>query len=153
MNRSHYLPRASDPTDRAILAALAANGRITIRELAHSVGMSAPSVTERVRRLEDRGVIEGYTISVDPQALGKAISAHFRIRPLPGELSRVAAMLTDTLQIVEADRVTGDECFAAKAVVTDMKELERVIDRFSPFAAITASIVQSASVKRRIPSL
>lgn len=70
MNRSRYIQRVVDPTDRSILAALAANARITVRELAQSIGLSAPSVAERIHRLEDTGVIDGYTIIIDAQALG-----------------------------------------------------------------------------------
>jgi len=153
MNRSRYLERASDPTDLAILCALAANARITVRELARAVGLSAPSVTERMRRLEDRGIIKGYTIALDTRALGKPIAAYLRIRPQLGEVGRVSEILSATPQVVEADRVTGEECFVAKVVVADMAELEAVIDRFLPFGAASASVVQSSSVKNRVPKI
>lgn len=153
MNRSRYLQRAADPTDLAILRALAANARTTARELARAVGLSAPSVTERMRRLEDRGIIKGYTIAFDTRALGKPIAAYLRIRPQLGEVGRVSEMLSATPQVVEADRVTGEECFVAKIVVADMTELEAVIDRFLPFGAASASVVQSSSVKNRVPKI
>ena len=73
-------PFVADRTDRAILAALQADGRRSMAELARDVRMSASAVTERVRRLEDAGVIRGYRADVDPEALGFAILAHLRLR-------------------------------------------------------------------------
>jgi Lrp/AsnC family transcriptional regulator, leucine-responsive regulatory protein len=130
MNRSRYVTRHLDQTDREIIAALTENGRMTVRELAAHIGMSSPSVTERIHKLEDAGAIKGYTITVDPKVFGLGIAAHVRMRAMPGEVKKLAQMLADTPQVVEADRVTGEDCFFAKVVVSDLHELEKVIDRF-----------------------
>ena len=106
-----------------------------------------------MHRLEDRGVIEGYTIIINEMMLGMVIGAHIRLKPFPGEVSRVAAMLAEAPEIIEADRVTGDECFVAKTAVPDMRALEKLIDRFLPFADANAAVIQSTSVKRRIPKI
>ena len=153
MNRSRYAARAVDPVDRAILLALGQNARITIRELAQTIGLSSPSATERMRRLEDTGVIAGYTIAIDNHALGQPIGAHFRFHPMTGEVPRIVAMLAETPELVEADRVTGEHCFVAKAYIADLRELEALIDRFLPFAATTAAVIQSSPVNRRLPKL
>jgi Lrp/AsnC family transcriptional regulator, leucine-responsive regulatory protein len=65
VNRSRYVTRPLDSTDRAIIAALNENGRMTVRELATQIGLSSPSVTDRIHKLEDAGAIRGYTIAVD----------------------------------------------------------------------------------------
>lgn len=153
MNRSRYVTRPLDTTDRAIIAALSENGRMTIRELAAQIGLSSPSVTERIHKLEDAGAIRGYTIAVDPNAFGLGIAAFVRIRAMPGEVQRLAQMLVDTPGVVEADRVTGEDCFLAKVVVSDVRELETVIDRFLPFSSTDTSIIQSSTVARRLPKL
>ena len=153
MNRSRYAVRSADAIDRAILLALAANGRITIRDLAQKIGLSAPSATDRVRRLEDTGVIARYTVAIDCSTLGKTISAYLRMRPMPGETQRLAALLEQASEIVEADRVTGDESFIAKATVSSIQELEALIDRLLPIAATSASIIQSSTVQPRLPKL
>lgn len=153
MNRSRYVIRPLDTTDRAIIAALAENGRMTVRELAAKIGLSSPSVTERIHKLEDAGAIRGYTIAVDPKAFGLGIAAHVRMRAMPGEVKRLAQMLIDTPEIVEADRVTGEDCFLAKVLVGDVQELETVIDRFLPFSSADTAIVQSSTVVRRLPKL
>ncbi|WP_422344945.1 Lrp/AsnC family transcriptional regulator [Parasphingorhabdus sp.] len=153
MNRSRYVTRPLDATDRAIIAALHENGRMTVRDLAEQIGMSSPSVTERIHKLEDTGAIRGYTILVDPTVFGLGIFAHVRVRAMPGEAKRVAQMLIDTPEIVEADHVTGEDCFMAKVVAGDLHELETVIDRFLPFASTDSAIIQSSTVGRRLPKL
>lgn len=153
MNRSRYVTRALDTTDQAIIAALTENGRMTIRELAEQIGMSSPSVTERIHKMEDAGAIRGYTVAVDPKVFGLGIAAHVRMRAMPGEVKRVAQMLIDTPEIVEADRVTGEDCFLAKVVVSDVQELESVVDRFLPFSSTDTAIIQSSTVARRLPKL
>lgn len=153
MNRSRYVIRQLDATDRAIIAALTENGRVTVRELAAQIGLSSPSVTERIHKLEDAGAIRGYTITVDTGVFGLPVSAHVRMRALPGQVQRLAQMLIDTPQVIEADRVTGEDCFLAKIVVCDVQELETVIDRFVPFSSTDTSIIQSSTVARRLPKL
>jgi Lrp/AsnC family transcriptional regulator, leucine-responsive regulatory protein len=151
MNHSRYTIRTADAIDRAILRALDENGRITARDLALKVGLSAPSATDRMRRLEDIGVICRYTVAVDWAALGKSVSAYLRMRPMPAQTQRLAAMLEQAPEIVEADRVTGDESFIAKASVASVQDLEALMDRLLPIAATSASIIQSATVPRRLP--
>lgn len=153
MNRSRYVTRPLDTTDRAIVAALTENGRMTVRELAAQIGLSSPSVTDRIHKLEDAGAIQGYTIAVDPKVFGFGIAAHVRLRAMPGQVQRLAQMLIDTPEIVEADRVTGEDCFMAKVVVSDVHKLEVVIERFLPFASTDTAIVQSTTVVRRLPNL
>lgn len=151
MNRSRYVSRPIDSIDRAIMAALAQNGRMTVRDLATRIGLSSPSTAERIHKLEDCGAIVGYTITADPKAFGLGITAHIRMRAMPGEVKRVAQLLADAPEIIEADRVTGDDCFVAKIVVSDVEELEAVVDRFLPFSSTDTAIVQSSPVARRLP--
>ena len=153
MNRSRYVTRPLDTTDRAIIAALTENGRMTVRELAAQIGLSSPSVTDRIHKLEDTGAIRGYTIAFDPKVFGLGIAAHVRMRAMPGEVQRLTQMLVDTPQVVEADRATGEDCFLAKVLVSDVLELEAVIDRFLPFSSTDTAIVQSSTVVRRLPKL
>ena len=129
------------------------NGRMTVRELAAHIGLSSPSVTERIHKLEDAGAIQGYSVLVDPKVFGLGITAHVRMRAIPGEVKRVAQMLIDTPEVVEADRVTGEDCFLAKVVACNVLELETVIDRFQPYASADTAIILSSTVVRRLPRL
>ncbi|MBU6206676.1 MAG: Lrp/AsnC family transcriptional regulator [Alphaproteobacteria bacterium] len=153
MNRSRYVTRPLDATDRVIIAALTEDGRMTVRELAAQIGLSSPSVTERIHKLQDAGAIRGYTVLVDPKVFGLGVAAHVRMRAMPGQVKRVAQMLLDTPEVVEADRVTGEDCFLAKVVVGDVRELENVIDRFQPYASADTAIILSSTVARRLPKL
>lgn len=140
-----------DAADRQILAALADNARISLANLGRLLGMSAQSAADRLRRLEDLGVVAGFAATLDPGALGLAVGAYIRIRPAMGELPRVAGLLADIPEIVECDRITGDDCFIAKVFVARIEDLERVIDRLIPYAQTNTSIIQSSPVRRRAP--
>jgi Lrp/AsnC family leucine-responsive transcriptional regulator len=153
MNRSRYVSRLLDATDRAIIAALSENGRMTIRNLAEQIGMSSPSITERIHKLEDTGAIRGYTIAIDPNVFGLGIAAYVRMNALPGEVKRLAKMLDDTPEVIEADRVTGEDCFLAKFVVSDARELQTLVDRFQLHASADTAIILSSTVARRLPKL
>lgn len=142
-----------DAIDVRLLTALAADSRTSNAELARRVGLSAPSVAERVRKLEDAGVIEGYTATINPGALGLPLSAWLRVRPVPGKLQKVAEVLRRLPEIVECDRITGDDCYIARAHLRSMLDLERLIDRIAPYATTNTSLIQSSPVPWRLPPL
>lgn len=142
-----------DAIDAQILQALSKDARMPMTALAQRVHLSPPSVTERVRRLEELDIIHGYHVQVNPAGLGMSLSAYVQIRPLPGQLQRVAALLNDITAVVECDRVTGDDCFIARVHVRSVEELEAVIDQILPYATTNTSIVQSSIVGRRLPPI
>jgi Lrp/AsnC family leucine-responsive transcriptional regulator len=152
MKKVRYIDGALDALDAAILRVLAEDARTPMRELAQRVGLSAPSTTERVRRLEAAGVIEGYTVRVNPGALGLPVGAILRIRPMPGELQRVAEMLASIPEITACDRVTGDDCFIAKAQVPSVADLESLINGLLPYASTNTCVVVSTPVAPRMPT-
>ena len=106
-----------DESDRRLLEALDRNARTSTADLARLIGLSPQSTSDRVRRLEDLGVITGFTVRLDAAALGLGIGAYIRIRPAMGELQRVAQLVADIPEIIECDRVTGEDCFVAKVFV------------------------------------
>ena len=138
-----------DQTNLRLLAELQADARLSLAELGRRVGLSSPAVAERVGRLERDGVIRGYHAHVDPRALGFALSAVIRIRPAPRQIPEVARRARETPEVVECNRITGDDCFVMRAHVRDVDHLEEVIDRFTVFGQTTTSIVQSSPVPGR----
>jgi Lrp/AsnC family leucine-responsive transcriptional regulator len=98
-----------DDIDRRLLDILSTNARISLKDLAQEAGLSSPSTADRLRRLEDRGVITGFTVGVNPAALGYALQAVVRVRPMPGMLHIVEKLIQDTPEFVECDKVTGDD--------------------------------------------
>ena len=122
-------------------------------ELGRRVGMSSPAVTERVRRLEESGVIRGYCLDIDPAALGLPLTAFIRVRPNAGYLPRVAELAQAIPEVVECHRITGEDCFIVKVYLPAMDQLDRILDRFLLLGTTTTSIVQSTPVPMRPPPL
>jgi Lrp/AsnC family transcriptional regulator, leucine-responsive regulatory protein len=145
--------RLLDAVNLKLLRALHRDPRQSTAALARVVGMSAPAVTERLQRLRDAGVIAGFELRVDPAALGLPITAYVRIRPVAGQLARVAEVAVRTPEVVECHRITGDDCFLVKVHVPAVDALESVLDRFGVYGQTTTSIVQSSPVPPRLPPL
>ena len=142
-----------DDVDRRILAILSKDARISLKELAAHVGLSSPSVSERMRRLEERGVIRGFTVDIDPVALGYTLQAIVRIRPLPGKLHIVQALIAEIPEVVDCDKVTGDDCFVARLYLRSIAQLDGILDRVAEKAETSTAIVKSHPVRRRLPPL
>ena len=153
MKRLRNENAALDAIDTEILTALAKDARTSLADLARLVRLSPPSVSERIRRLEDAGIVEGYTLALNPKALGLPVAAWLRIRPIPGQLHKVQEILSALPEIVECDRITGDDCFIARAHVRSVEDLERVIDQLIHHAMTNTSIVQSSPIRRRLPPI
>ncbi|MFC7545733.1 Lrp/AsnC family transcriptional regulator [Plantactinospora sp. GCM10030261] len=140
-----------DPTNRRLLDELGADPRLSAAELARRVGMSAPAVRDRVARLEEAGVIRGYRLDVDPAALGLPVTAWVRVRPGPGQLTRIAELAGQLPQVSECHRVSGEDCFLLKVHVAEIEALEEVLDQFLLYGQTTSSFVVSTPVPPRVP--
>lgn len=140
-----------DEINIKIIEALAVDARTSMADLARATGLSAPSVTERVRRLEEAAVIVGYAAKIDPVALGYPLGVYIRIRPMAGEVENVAALVSEIEEIVECHRVTGDDCFVAKAHLRAVDDLEPLVNRLLPYAQTQTSIILSSPVRSRPP--
>jgi Lrp/AsnC family leucine-responsive transcriptional regulator len=141
--------RGIDEVNRKLLGELQDDARLSVAELGRRVGLSSPAVAERLARLEDEGVIKGYRAEIDPRALGYSLSAVIRIRPAPREIKKVAELAQRTPEVVECNRITGEDCFIFRLHLRDVEHLEEVIDRFVPYGQTTTSIVQSSPVPVR----
>ncbi|WP_030413606.1 Lrp/AsnC family transcriptional regulator [Streptomyces sp. NRRL S-1448] len=138
-----------DATDWRILDVLQRNGRAGYAELARAVNMSASAVTERVRRLEEAGVISGYAAVVDPERIGLPVLAFVRLRYPNGNYKPFHDLLETTPEILEAHHVTGDDCFVIKVAARSMRHLEEVSGRIGALGAVTTSVVYSSPLLRR----
>jgi Lrp/AsnC family transcriptional regulator, leucine-responsive regulatory protein len=142
-----------DDIDRAILQALLIDARLSLKGLARQVGLSSPSVAERLQRLKERGVIQAFTIEIDPRALGYEVQAVVRVRPLPGKLRVVQKLLEDTPEICECDKVTGDDCYVVRLLARSIEDLDRVLDRLADLAATSTAVVKAKTTPRRAPQV
>lgn len=142
-----------DPRDRRILSLLGADARRSLRDIGAAVGLSAPAVRDRILRLQQAGVITGFTVEVDPRALGYTLEAVVRIEPLPGQLSRVRRLLEETPEVTECLGVTGEDCFVARIALRDIAALDRVLGPLHDLARTSTSLVKTTPIARRPPPI
>jgi Lrp/AsnC family leucine-responsive transcriptional regulator len=119
-----------DDTDRKILALLQSDARRTNADIAEKVGMTAPSVFERIRKLEQRGVIQSYTVNVDATALGRSLTAFIRLTLAFDEKhdAGIRAISRDP-EVLECYTLAGEDCLIVKTKVADPHQLEALINR------------------------
>ncbi len=142
-----------DDTDRALIAALAEDARTPVSELARRVGLSAPSTADRLRRLDAQGVIERFTVQLEPRALGYTLQAIVRVKPLPGQLHLVEDVIRRIPEFVECDKVTGDDCFICRLYLRSIDQLDEILSKVTERAETSTAIVKSTPVARRLPPL
>ncbi len=130
-----------DETDRKILELLQRDARTTNAAIAAEVGMTAPSVFERVRKLEQRGVIKRYTVTVDPASVGKTLTAFIRLTVAYDEkhASGKRAISLDP-DVLECYSVAGEDCFIIKTQVSNPSELEGLINRIRGQITVQRSV-------------
>ncbi|WP_184583743.1 Lrp/AsnC family transcriptional regulator [Lipingzhangella halophila] len=141
-----------ESVDWRILEELQADGRLSFNELSRRVNLSAPAVAERVRRLQDRGVVTGYHAHVDPQAAGLSVTALVRMECFGAHcLLRDEAALQRP-EILRLHRVTGDACCVLLIAVPTMAHFERIIDRLAEHGRPSSTMVLSSPVPWRAVS-
>src|SRR5699024_3236616 len=135
-----------DEINFKILQELQLEPRLTMTELGRRVGLSSPSVTERVRRLEESEVIKGYSLDLNPAALGLPIGVYIRIRPNSGKLSIIAELALSIPEVVECHRISGEDCFILKVYIPAIDQLDRILDQFLLYDSTTTTIIQSCPI-------
>ena len=142
--------RKLDETDRKIIEILQEDGRISIKDLGKLIGLTSPAVSERIKRLENRGIISGYKAIINPDALGRNIKAFIHIS-LPGSQSYAEFLESakNDPRIVECHHITGDDCSLLKVLVSDMQELENVIDSIKKIGSTKTSLILSTPIQAK----
>jgi Lrp/AsnC family leucine-responsive transcriptional regulator len=130
-----------DPVDWRILAELQADARLSQNELSRRVNLSAPSVAERVRRLIEAGVINGYSARVDPAALGRPVQAFVQLDCYGPRCILKDPAVLDWPEILELHRVTGDGCSLLRVAVADIGRFQDLVDRLAAYGKPTSSLL------------
>ena len=146
-----------DETDRQILSILQQNARTSNAEIARQVDMAPSAVLERIRRLEARGVIEGYEARINPEALGLNLLAFVFVRStdFDGE-AKTAELLANIPEVLEAHHIAGEDCFLLKVRAPDAKTLGRLLrERIGATGSVqstrTTIVLETVREESRLP--
>lgn len=137
-----------DDINRDLLDLLQLDGRMSYKELGERIGLTAPAIAERIRKLEEAGVITGYRAVVDYEALGFPILSIIRLK-VPGRSRDVDDTIRSIPEVIEANRVTGSESHVIRACVRSTGHLEELLGRLWDEGDSTTNIVTSSPVRRR----
>ena len=139
-----------DETSWAILEALQKNGRLSYSDLGKKVGLSTPAVSERVRKLEEAGIITGYRAVIDLNKLGREITAFVSIRSTPDKNKKLIQFIQRSPVVAEGHYITGQASYILKINVASIKEMERFIGEVSHYGATNTSVVMSTHVENKL---
>jgi Lrp/AsnC family leucine-responsive transcriptional regulator len=131
-----HLESSLDTTDWQILRELQQNARLSFNELGRRVNLSAPAAAERVRKLEDRGVITGYSAQIDPAKVGLPLLAFIQLHCDPGKCLLKTSRAEEYPEVLEIHKLSGAHCTLLKVAVSSMEHLEAFnIVTSSPFTS------------------
>ncbi len=138
-----------DAVGWALLRLLQDNARQPLRQLGEIVGLTAPAVAERMRRLEDAGIVTGFHAALDLPRLGLPIMAYIHLTSNVQQAIRFREMVGSLTEIIECHTLTGVETFLLKVAVPDVPHLERMLWKLKDYGEVRTSLVLSTQVKRR----
>ena len=138
-----------DITDYKIINILQEDGRISMKDLGKIVGLTSPAVSERVKRLEESGVIQGYKAIVNPDKLGRVIKSFINIALPSKNYQDFIEYAQKDNRIVECHLITGEDCLLLKVIVKDMYDLEQVIDKIKQVGKTKTSVILSTIIESK----
>lgn len=138
-----------DITDYKIINILQEDGRISMKDLGKIVGLTSPAVSERVKRLEESGVIQGYKAVVNPDKLGRVIKSFINIALPSKNYQDFIEYAQNDNRIVECHHITGEDCLLLKVIVKDMYDLEQVIDKIKQVGKTKTSVILSTIIESK----
>ncbi len=135
------MEKGLDPTDMSMIEILQQDGRISVSELGRRVGLSQPAASERLKRLEEKGVIAGYRAVIDAAAVGLGMMAVIRLRTSHEHIRPCLKQFSEMPEIIEVLRLTGEDCFLLKVLVPTAENLETIVDSIARHGTVTTSLV------------
>ncbi len=139
-----------DEIDWKILYELQTDARKTYAELGRRIGLTTPAIIERIRKMEDAGIITGYRVEIDTAKVGLPVTAFIRMSITGIDYSQIIEAVKESKEVLECHRGTGGDSFIIKVAVADVEHLQTVIDKLTPYGITTTSIVLSSPVKKRV---
>ena len=139
-----------DAVDISILEALQENARLPLSELGRRIGLSQPATSERVKRLEERGIITGYNARIDAAAIGLGTMAIIQLRTTHENIRTCLKRFAEMPNVIEVHRLTGEYCFLLKVIVQAPGQLELIVDAVGRFGTVTTSVVLRSEPSRQL---
>lgn len=139
-----------DAVGRTLVLALQENARASYAELGRLVGLSPPAVAERVKRLEEQGVLKGFRAEVDRARMGYSLSAFVRLRCRADKFPAVEEFARAVPEVVECHEVAGEDAYVFKVIARSIQHLDETLLRLAAFGATTSSIILSSPVSGRV---
>jgi Lrp/AsnC family leucine-responsive transcriptional regulator len=141
-----------DQYGRKLLTALQRDARASVADLSRQIGLSQTRTAERLRRMEEAGIIQGYTVEIDPEALGLPMLAYIRLTCSGGKYNGFLSFVKSAPHVQECHHLTGGDAFLLKVAVASIAELERLVEKLLPYGDPITSIVLSSPVaKNQLP--
>ncbi len=138
-----------DSINSKILKCLQQNARLSNAEIGRQVGISSPAVSERIKKMEDLGIIEGYKTIVSPFEIGYQLKAIITLRAFMGKLKPFLDKVKTYDEVINCYRITGDENIVMEVVLKNQKHLEAFIDQLISYGESKTQIVLSGVVKQK----
>jgi Lrp/AsnC family leucine-responsive transcriptional regulator len=132
-----------------ILELIQQDGRIALKALAREIGLSLPATSERLKKLEDAGIVRGYRAEIDTERAGYGISAIIGITTPQPDKARLIALLHTLPEVIECLHVTGQDSFLLRVLARDIRHLERFVGSINHYGETRTSIIMSAPIPLR----
>lgn len=139
-----------DSVNWRILRELQQNARSTYAEIGKIVGLTAPAVGQRIQKMEDEGIINGYRVALDLEKVGLAITAIIQMGQLKCETQKVLSVLKNMPAITECYSTTGSTCFFLKAAVPSVKDLQELLETLVPYGHTTTSVILDTPIPPKV---
>jgi Lrp/AsnC family transcriptional regulator, leucine-responsive regulatory protein len=138
-----------DEIDWQILSILQVEARISFKELGQRIGLTGTAIAERVRKLEDEGIIEGYSVKLNREKIGLPVTAFFKLRVNAASCKQMRELAIALPEVIEAHRVVGNEHYILQVVLSSMQDLEAIMEKFLPLGSVDISIILSTPVANK----
>ena len=138
-----------DSIDKKILDLLQDNGRITVKEITQTISLTAPAVSERIKRMEKEGIIEGYTAIVDPKKIGRNVHALINVSIQPQDRENLLNLVEQEPLVAECYHVTGDYSYLVRVDAHEIADLEKLIIKFQKMGRTSTQIILSTPIARK----
>lgn len=138
-----------DNIDKKILELLQNNGRVTVKEITQTISLTAPAVSERIKRMEKEGIIQGYTAIINPKKVGRNVHAIISVSIKPQDREKLLELVETEPMVVECYHVTGDYSYFVKVDAAEIGDLEKLIIKFQKMGSTSTQIILSTPVERK----